>query len=72
MSSRSVFSEQRGLMAELQWPYYIALLMGVTHLSWQVKTVDISDPKNCLAKFKSNRDFGFVLLAGIVASQVAG
>ncbi|MFQ5764976.1 MAG: 4-hydroxybenzoate octaprenyltransferase [Rhodospirillales bacterium] len=61
-----------GYSAGLRWPFYLALAAGVCHLAWQVRTVDITDPKNCLAKFKSNRDFGLVLLAGIIGGQVVG
>ncbi|MCH8238089.1 MAG: 4-hydroxybenzoate octaprenyltransferase [Proteobacteria bacterium] len=59
-----------GYLAELAWPFYLALGMGASQLAWQIKAVDITDPKNCLAKFKSNRDFGLIILAGIVAGQV--
>jgi hypothetical protein len=34
--------------------------------------VDIANSKNCLRRFKSNRDFGLILLAGIIAAQVIG
>ena len=61
-----------GFLTELQWPFYAALVLGALHLAWQIKTVDITAPKNCLAKFKSNRDFGLVVLAGIIAGQVIG
>ncbi len=61
-----------GVLAGLSWPYYSGLTLGALHLAWQIKTVDITDPKNCLAKFKSNRDFGLILLAGIIAAQGLG
>jgi len=61
-----------GFLAGLSWPYYLGLALGALHLGWQVKTVDITDPRNCLAKFKSNRDFGLIVLAGIIAAQVSG
>jgi 4-hydroxybenzoate polyprenyltransferase len=59
-----------GYLAEMPWPFYLALGMGASQLAWQIRTVDITDPKNCLAKFKSNRDFGLIILAGIIAGQV--
>ena len=34
--------------------------------------VDTGDAHDCLAKFKSNRNFGLIVLAGVVAGQVAG
>jgi 4-hydroxybenzoate polyprenyltransferase len=36
------------------------------HLAWQVARLDIHDPVLCLAVFKSNRDAGLILFAGIV------
>ncbi len=59
-----------GYLAEMAWPFYLALIMGASQLAWQIRTVDITDPKNCLAKFKSNRNFGLIILAGIIAGQV--
>ena len=59
-----------GYLAGMPWPFYLALAIGASQLAWQIRTVDITDPKNCLAKFKSSRNFGLIILAGIVAGQV--
>jgi len=59
-----------GYLAELTWPFYMALLVGAAHLIWQIGTLDTEVPKNCLRRFKSNRDFGLLIFAGIVASRV--
>ena len=40
----------------------VLLLAGAAHLAWQVKAWDINDPASSLKFFKSNRDFGFILL----------
>ena len=61
-----------GLLANLAWPFYSGLTLAAWQLAWQIKSVDIADPKNCLRRFKSNRDFGLILLAGIIAAQVIG
>ncbi|MBC8337623.1 MAG: 4-hydroxybenzoate octaprenyltransferase [Alphaproteobacteria bacterium] len=58
-----------GFLAGLGWPYYLGLAVGTGHLVWQITSVDTSDPKSCLSRFKSNRDFGLILLAGIIAAQ---
>ncbi|MBT6117224.1 MAG: 4-hydroxybenzoate octaprenyltransferase [Rhodospirillaceae bacterium] len=47
------------------WQAYLGLLIGAGHLGWQAATVDIDDPADCLAKFRSNRAFGWILLAGL-------
>ncbi len=59
-----------GYLVQLSWPFYAGLAVAALHLVWQVWTLDINDPKNCLRRFKSNRDFGLILLAGIIAAQV--
>ena len=67
-----VLMAMAGFLAGLSWPFYLGLALGALHLAWQIGSVDITDPRNCLAKFKSNRDFGLVVLAGIIASQALG
>jgi len=60
-----------GFLAGLGWPFYVSLAVGGVHLIWQIKSVDITDPKSCLSRFKSNRDFGLIMLAGIIAAQTS-
>jgi 4-hydroxybenzoate polyprenyltransferase len=36
------------------------------HLGWQIARLDIADPDICLAVFKSDRDAGLILFAGMV------
>jgi 4-hydroxybenzoate polyprenyltransferase len=36
---------------------------------WQVTTLDISNAVNCLKRFKSNRDLGWLVFAGFVADM---
>lgn len=56
--------------ASLGWPFYALLAAGAAQLAWQVRRVATDDPADCLAKFKSNRLFGWLILAGIVAGQL--
>ena len=60
-----------GLAAGLAWPYFVLLAAGAAQLAWQAWDVDLDDPANCLAKFRSNRLFGWLVLAGTVAGQLA-
>ncbi len=47
-------------------PVFLAALgVGAVQLVWQVRTLKVDDPADCLRKFKSNRLFGWLLLAGI-------
>ncbi|MDX2159435.1 MAG: 4-hydroxybenzoate octaprenyltransferase [Hyphomicrobiaceae bacterium] len=47
----------------------IALTVAAASLAWQVATLDIANPVNCLARFKANRLVGWVFLMGIVADM---
>jgi 4-hydroxybenzoate polyprenyltransferase len=38
-------------------------------LAWQAARVEIDDPGDCLAKFRSNRLVGWLMLAGIIAGH---
>lgn len=49
-----------------------ALAAAGGHALWQVIAVDLDDPRDCLAKFRSNRDFGLIVLAGLIAGLVTG
>jgi 4-hydroxybenzoate polyprenyltransferase len=46
--------------------FALALAAFAAHLVWQLVRLDINDPVNCLAVFKSNRDAGLILFAGLV------
>ncbi len=59
-----------GHLAGLDWPFMIALTLAAGHLFWQIKTLDTEDPKNCLRRFKSNRDFGLIIFAGIIVAKI--
>src|SRR5262245_58036010 len=55
--------------AGLGWPAMLAVAAVALHLTWQILTVDLDDPVDCLAKFRSNHWVGWILLAGIVGGQ---
>jgi 4-hydroxybenzoate polyprenyltransferase len=57
-----------GWTAGMAWPFYVGLAVAAAQLAWQAATVDIDSPHDCLAKFKSNKWFGLILLAGIAAA----
>jgi 4-hydroxybenzoate polyprenyltransferase len=58
-----------GAAAGLSWPFYLMLAPVALHFAWQVATLDTEAPFNCLARFKSNRDAGLLLLLAILTSQ---
>ena len=57
-------------LAHLGWPAMLAVAAVTLHLTWQILTVELDDPADCLAKFRSNRWIGWLLLIGIVAGQL--
>ena len=58
-------------LAHLGWPAMLAVAGVALHLTWQILTVDLDDPADCLAKFRSNRWIGWLLLIGIIVGQLA-
>jgi 4-hydroxybenzoate polyprenyltransferase len=46
--------------------FAVGLVAFAAHLGWQVWRLDIGDPDLCLRLFKSNRDAGLILFAGLV------
>ena len=50
----------------LGWPTRIVLIAAAAQLAWQVITLDTDNPANCLKRFRSNRDFGLLILAAIL------
>jgi 4-hydroxybenzoate polyprenyltransferase len=46
--------------------FAIGLAAFALHLAWQVRRIDISDSALCLRLFKSNRDAGLILFAGMI------
>jgi len=59
-----------GWLAGLGWSFYPALVPAAAHVSWQILTLDINDPRNCLTRFKANRDFGLLVFAAVIVGQL--
>ncbi|HEX5079710.1 MAG TPA: 4-hydroxybenzoate octaprenyltransferase [Geminicoccaceae bacterium] len=49
--------------------FYPALVPAALHLAWQIRTLDIDDPVNCLLRFRSNRALGLLVFAAILAGH---
>jgi 4-hydroxybenzoate polyprenyltransferase len=50
--------------------FWLGLTGFAAHLCWQIARLDIRDPALCLALFKSNRDAGLLLFAGMAAAAL--
>ena len=46
--------------------FALFLLAFAAHLAWQIVRLDIADPDRCLVLFKSDRDAGLILFAGLL------
>lgn len=52
------------------WFAWIGLAAFAAHLVWQVRTIRIEDSALCLRLFKSNRNAGLLLFAGLLVDAV--
>ncbi len=60
-----------GYAAGLGVLFWVGIAGSAMQLAWQAARVDTDDPADCLAKFRSNRAVGWLMLAGIVAGHFA-
>jgi 4-hydroxybenzoate polyprenyltransferase len=61
-----VFIALAGWSAGAGFVFATGVLAFAAHLAWQIGRLDVDDPLLCLSVFKSNRDAGLILLAGMV------
>jgi 4-hydroxybenzoate polyprenyltransferase len=59
-----------GWLAAMGPGFYLILAVAGLHLAWQVRTLDLDDPGSCLVRFRSNREFGFLVFAALLAGKV--
>lgn len=57
-------------LAGAGWPAFVGLIAFAGHLCWQVWRLDIRDTALCLRIFRSNRDAGLLLFAGLLCDAV--
>ena len=58
-----------GALAGAHLVFFLSITLVFLQMSWQVATLDIDDPDNCLWRFKSNRDVGIAVFVGLVADM---
>jgi 4-hydroxybenzoate polyprenyltransferase len=56
-----------GVLAGAGALFWLGLAAFAAHLAWQIVRLDIGDPDVCLSVFKSDRDAGMILFAGMLA-----
>ncbi len=57
-------------LAGVLWPAWVGLAAFAAHLGWQIARLDVGVPALCLRVFKSNRDAGLLLFAGLLVDAV--
>jgi 4-hydroxybenzoate polyprenyltransferase len=58
------------LLGGVHWPAWLGLAAFAVYLAWQIRRLRIEDPALCLRLFKSNRDAGLLLFAGLLVDAV--
>ncbi len=58
-----------GMLAGTHLIYFTAVVLASLQMSWQVTTLDTGDARNCLRRFRSNRDVGLVIFLGLAADM---
>src|SRR5580704_528242 len=58
------------VLAGARMAAWIGLAAFAAHLAWQLSRLQIRDPALCLLLFKSNRDAGLLLFAGLLVDAV--
>ncbi len=59
-----------GLIGGMGLIYFAVVLAAAGHLTWQIRTLDIDSDARCLKLFRSNRDFGLIVFAAMVAGRI--
>lgn len=59
-----------GYLAKISWPFYLGVILAASILAFQIVQIRLSNPANCLHKFKLNFWVGFFIFVGILGSRV--
>lgn len=51
---------------------FVGLAAAAVHMGWQIVRLDIDDGDRCLELFRSNRETGWLIFAGLVADAAIG
>jgi 4-hydroxybenzoate polyprenyltransferase len=58
-----------GSLADMGPAFYLMLALAGAHLAWQVHTLELDDPRSCLVRFRSNREFGWLVFLALLAGK---
>lgn len=57
------------VMSGLNLWFHVILIISLLHLLWQVITLNLDDPRDCLYKFNTNKYYGALILVGILLGR---
>ena len=55
-------------LQNLYWLNLCIITMACCHFFWQIFSLNTEDPKNCLKRFRSNRELGVLITLALIAS----
>lgn len=58
-----------GLLIGAKLIFFTAIGMAALHASWQISTLNLDDPENCLHRFRTNGLFGLIIFIGFTADH---
>jgi 4-hydroxybenzoate polyprenyltransferase len=59
-----------GFRAGTHLIFFVGMALVSLQMAWQVSTLDIHNAKNCLRRFRSNRDVGVAIFLALVADML--
>lgn len=57
-------------LVQFSWITGACLFAAACHFSWQTATLDSDDSANCLKRFKSNREIGFIVVLALIGVRL--
>jgi len=60
-----------GMLTGAKILFYLFWLGACFHILWNLRTWNISDPADCLSKFRSNRDSGLLILCAYLGGYIS-
>ncbi|XP_046330383.2 4-hydroxybenzoate polyprenyltransferase, mitochondrial-like isoform X1 [Haliotis rufescens] len=59
-----------GYLCDQTWPFYVGVAATAAHLTHQLYTVDLDNPDDCAAKFRSNTQIGVIMFIAIMCGTL--
>ncbi len=59
-----------GFLAGTHLVFFFGVALVGLQMAWQVSTLDTNDPKNCLRRFRANRDVGVAIFLALVTDTL--